>query len=104
LKKTVSEKLSPERYVARFRAEKAVLSRHYCNLFAFWRACPLKQCRRDRRCSGDPNACLKRRGRKVPREVQWQARQQIIVATPADTGAPERAARELMPGILAEKV
>ena len=96
--------MTPERYAARFRAEKTVLSRHYCDVFKFWRACPLKRCRRDRRCSGDPNACLKRREREVPRKAQWDARQKIIVATPPDTGAPERMARELMPGMLAEKV
>ena len=90
--------------MARFRAEKTALSRHYCDVFKFWRACPLKQCRKARHCAGDPDACLKRREREVPRDVQWQARQRILVATPADAGAPERMARELMPGMLAEQV
>jgi hypothetical protein len=33
----------------------------------------------------------------VPQQTQWQARQDILAATPANIGAPERAARQLMP-------
>jgi hypothetical protein len=33
----------------------------------------------------------------VPHTVQWQARQMVLAATPANLGAPERAARQCMP-------
>ena len=89
--------MSQERYVARFHAEKAVLARHYCNVFKFWRDCPCKRCRRERVCCGDQHACLKRRQNEVPRQIQWRARQQILALTPANAGPPERTAREFLP-------
>jgi hypothetical protein len=90
--------LTPEQYLARLDAEKAALRRHYCNAFRFWRACPFKRCRKARLCSGDANLCLKRRAPEVPRDIQWQARQQILTTTPAQAGPPERMAREFLPG------
>jgi len=35
--------------------------------------------------------------RQLPHRAQWQARQDILDATPANIGAPERAARQCMP-------
>ncbi len=89
--------LTPEQYAERLDAEKTALTLHYCNAFKFWRACPLRLCRKARTCSGDANACLKRREHEVPREDQWRARQQILAATPAHAGPPERTAREFLP-------
>jgi hypothetical protein len=100
LSKKAPNQLTTERYVARFNAEKAALRRAYCNLFGFWRACVLKRCRRERACSGDAGACLGRRVNEVSREMQWQARQQVMRATPAEAGPPERTAREFLPGAL----
>jgi hypothetical protein len=97
LSKTANKQLTNERYVARFHAEKAALARDYCNIFKFWRDCPLRRCRNVRRCSGDPTACLKRRVIDVAREVRWQARQKILGATPPEAGPPERMAREILP-------
>jgi hypothetical protein len=54
-------------------------------------------------CSGDQNACLKRREKEVPREIQRQARQQILASTPAKAGPSERMAREFLPGSLVQK-
>jgi hypothetical protein len=34
---------------------------------------------------------------EVPLHAQWRARQQLIAATPANAGPPERMARECMP-------
>jgi hypothetical protein len=99
MSKQTAEKRSAEQYAARFKAEKAALQRHYCSVFKFWRACPLRRCRKERSCSGDAKLCLKRREREVPREIQWRARQQILVSTPA-SAEPERSARELMPSEL----
>jgi hypothetical protein len=98
LTKHPAPKLTAEQYAARFAAEKAALQRHYCNVFRFWRGCPLRRCRKARTCSGDAHVCLKRRAQEVPRDIQWQARQQILAATPADAGPPERMAREFLPG------
>ena len=98
--KQTAELLAAERYKARFRDEKAKLQRAYCTLYKFWRACRFKPCRNARVCKGDPDACLKRGVGAVSRDAQWQARQKILDATPADVGAPERAARECLPGEL----
>ena len=90
-------KLKPEDYAKRFAAEKILQQRRYCNAFRLWRACALKSCRRNAACKGDANRCLKRALGRVPRTEQWQARQMILEATPANIGAPERAARQCMP-------
>ncbi len=91
------QKLAPGDYTRRFAAEKAVQQRRYCDAFELWRACALKSCRRNAACSGDANRCLKRALAKVSHQEQWQARQMILKATPANIGAPERAARQCMP-------
>jgi hypothetical protein len=89
--------LTEAQYAARFAAEKARMQRRYCDAFELWRQCKGKRCRRDGACRGDAHACLKRAFGAVPRDVQWQTRQDILIATPANIGAPERAARQLMP-------
>jgi hypothetical protein len=112
LKPSRKPKLAPELYAKRFAAEKALQQRRYCDAFELWRACALKACRRNAACGGDANYCLKRAldiaGHgpsktgvtalsRVPHTEQWQARQMILSATPANIGAPERAARQCMP-------
>jgi hypothetical protein len=99
--KRATATLTPERYAARFHAEKAALQRHYCTVFKFWRMCAFKPCRKARRCSGDAQVCLKRRVQEIAREAQWHARQHILAATPAAAGPPERTARECLPAALA---
>jgi hypothetical protein len=100
LSKQTAELLAAERTKARFRDEKTKLQRHYCTEFKFWRACRFKLCRNARACKGDPDVCLKRGIGAVARDAQWEARQRILEATPAGAGAPERAARECLPGEL----
>jgi hypothetical protein len=85
-------------YEARYRAEVKTLRRHYCTLFAFWKSCGFRPCRRARACAGDALACLKRNEARVSREKQFAARQDVLDATPANIGAPERLARQTMPG------
>ena len=97
MSKQTAPTISVEQFVERVEAEKALLERHYCNEFKFWRACPLARCRGARACVGDANLCLKRRGPEIPRRVQWEARQQILDSRPPDFDTPERAVRELMP-------
>jgi hypothetical protein len=89
--------LTGAEFAARFKAEKARQQRRYCDAFKLWRHCACKRCRRQRACRGDPNACLKRVFGVVPQQTQWQARQDILDATPRTIGAPERAARLCMP-------
>jgi hypothetical protein len=101
MRKTKPKPLTGERYVARFRAARLELARHYCTLFKFWRTCGTKQCRRARTCRGDQQACLAQRVQGVSRDLQFQARQQVLSAVPADAGPPELKAREFLPGDLA---
>jgi hypothetical protein len=95
-------KLRPVDTAARFAIEKALQRRRYCNAFALWRICWRKTCRRARACRGDANACLKQALARVPREVQWRARQDVLDRTPRNIGAPERKARQCMPADLYE--
>jgi len=97
LKTSRKPKLKPEDYAKRFAAEKRLQQRRYCDAFKMWRACPLRACRRHAGCVGDANYCLKRAIKRVPRMVHWRVRQDILEATPANIGAPERAARQCMP-------
>jgi hypothetical protein len=60
-----AKSMTPERYAARFKAEKARLQRHYCTHFKFWRACPFQPCRKSRACVGDQKTCLKRHVEQV---------------------------------------
>ena len=90
-------KLTTARYAERFEAEKAAQQRRYCDAFETWRHCGQKQCRRNRACRGDQSGCLARALLVVPREQQQRARQDILAATPAHIGGPERNVRLYMP-------
>ena len=95
-------KLSATEYARRLAVEKALQQRRYCDAFALWRTCPDKTCRRQCRCCGEAAGCLRRALDRVPHQVQWRARQDILAATPRNIGAPERAARQCMPRDLHE--
>ena len=95
-------KLSAIEYARRLAIEKALQQRRYCDAFALWRTCPHKACCRQRRCGGDAAQCLRRALDRVPHALQWQARQDILAATPRNIGAPERTARQCMPRDLYE--
>ena len=92
--------LTGAEFTARYKAEKILQQQRYCAAFALWRNCTLRRCRRQRACMGGVSACLKRALAAVPHQAQWQARQQILAATPQNIGAPERAARQCMPADL----
>jgi hypothetical protein len=89
--------MKTDEHDARFKAEAALQQHRYCDAFKLWRDCSLKRCRKLRTCSGDAKACLRRALDRVPRAIQWQAREDILAATPRNIGAPERAARQCMP-------
>ena len=90
-------RLTETQYAARFAAERVRMQRRYCDAFEFWRDCRRRQCRREHGCRGDAHACLKRAFGAVARDVQWRIRQNVLTATPANIGAPERTARQMMP-------
>ena len=90
-------KLTGAEFTARYQAEKILQRQRYCELFALWRRCTKGRCRRERACTGDASACLKRAFVVIPRDAQWQAREKILAAMPKNLGAPERAARQCMP-------
>jgi hypothetical protein len=90
-------KLRDADFTARYKMEKILQRRRYCAVFELWRRCADRRCRRRRACAGDDATCLKRTLPAVPHTAQWQARQEILAATPKNLGAPERAARQCMP-------
>lgn len=98
----LEEFLTREEFRGRFEAEKRALQRHYCTLFEFWRACRFKPCVREQACAGDARACLKQSIGRIPRKRQFAARQQLLQSTPKNLGAPEFAARGLMPNAFAD--
>ena len=99
---TRKPKLPPAEQARRLAVEQALQQRRYCDAFTLWRTCRRTSCRRHRCCAGEANACLKRALARVPRDVQYRARQDILEATPRNFGGPERKARQCMPRDLYE--
>src|SRR6202453_5042448 len=93
-------KADPVQHARRCAIEKISVQRRYCDAFALWRDCGRPDCPRQRSwrggrsCRGDANACVQRAHDRVPREEQIRAREAIIAATPRNTSAPEREARQ----------
>ncbi len=56
--------------------------RLYCEVFRFWRACPVKSCRRHRRCLGEPAGCLMRGLPAVPEQRRLTAANEVIAGGP----------------------
>jgi hypothetical protein len=90
-------RLSWQEFVARFEAEKTKQQQRYCERFALWRECPVRRCRRDRTCRGKLNYCMVHAIHTMPRRDLSQAHDDIVKATPANIGAPERVARGCSP-------
>jgi hypothetical protein len=90
-------KLTAALYAERFEAEAVLQQRRYCDAFALWQSCGQKPCRRDRACRGDQADCLRSAIDTVPRDLQRHAREDILAATPANIGGPERRARLCLP-------
>jgi hypothetical protein len=84
----------------RFIAEVKKLQRAYCDLFKMWRDCRYKLCRRYRSCRGDAGPCLMRAAKDMPRQQQWDARQQVLAALPQNAPRVERIARQMTLGEL----
>jgi hypothetical protein len=56
--------------------------RLYCEVFRFWRACPVKRCRRYRRCDGEPARCLMRGLPSVPQAERLAAAKEVMAGGP----------------------
>jgi hypothetical protein len=56
--------------------------RLYCDTLKFWRGCRLRQCRRHRRCAGEPTGCLMRCLPAVPQAQRLQAREAVMAGGP----------------------
>jgi hypothetical protein len=56
--------------------------RLYCETLAFWRRCPLRTCRRHRRCLGEPTGCLLRGLPFVPQAERLRAQDAVIAGGP----------------------
>jgi len=63
-------------------AAHAAVWRLYCEVFGFWRACSGKQCRRHRRCLGEPAGCLMRGLPSVPEERRPTAANEVMAGGP----------------------
>ena len=94
---SANAKLSDAAFKARFEAEKMAQQARHGAAFAPRRNCASKRCARHKACRDDPAACLRRAIIAVPHATQWQVRQKILADTARNIGAPERAARLLMP-------
>ena len=96
-KPTRRRQLTAAEFTARYNAEKILQRERYCAVFEQWRRCANARCHHERACMGDNSACLKRALAAMPHAAQWQARNELLAATPKNIGAPERAARQCMP-------
>ncbi len=56
--------------------------RLYCDALSFWRHCPMRPCKRHRRCLGEPTGCLMRGLPSVPQAQRLQAQQDVIAGGP----------------------
>jgi hypothetical protein len=93
MSKKPDDKLAPEEWQARFNAGARQAQREYCKIFALWRTCRYKPCRRAKRCVGRARGCLKRGLDQIPYDAQYQANLRIIAATPADADRPTKSGR-----------
>ena len=89
MSKESEQAFTPEDFQMRFDAAAQAAQREYCNIFAFWRGCRLKSCRRSRACGGDPQLCLKRGFTQVPDELcDALSRASSRPRPPTPTGRP----------------
>jgi hypothetical protein len=65
-------------------ADAAHIATHrlYCDALRFWRHCPMRPCKRHRRCLGEPTGCLMRGLPAVPQPQRLKAQQEVIAGGP----------------------
>jgi hypothetical protein len=67
---------------AEIDAAHAATQRLYCDALRFWRRCARRDCRRHRRCCGDPAKCLGRGSIFVPQSRRQRAQKDVIAGGP----------------------
>jgi hypothetical protein len=97
MSKESGQTFTPEDFQNRFDVAAAAAQREYCDIFAFWRACRRKACRRAKACGGDALLCLQRGFAQVPDEACERALARVIAATPPDADRPTKLARQMNP-------
>jgi hypothetical protein len=55
----------------------AAIKKLYCEALPLWRVCPRGFCRRNQRCNGEPETCLKRAWPLFPVAVQNRAWKEV---------------------------
>jgi hypothetical protein len=88
---------TPEDFQKRFDAAATAAQREYCDIFAFWRGCKLKACRRAKSCGGDPLGCLKRGFAQVADDAADRALAHVGATTAIDADRPTQLARRMSP-------
>jgi hypothetical protein len=74
---------TPEQRAQRRAAALTALFRIYCDVIGLWRGCAKKRCKRHRRCSGDPSACIERGWPAVPRSRRPRIHAEVRAGGPA---------------------
>jgi hypothetical protein len=100
-KVTAKTKLSPADYAARFAAEKALQQRAIATRLRYGKRAAANSAGAAPRAAASLMRALRRR--LLAQHAQWRARHDVLAATPANIGKPERAARQAMPSDLSEK-
>ena len=90
-----NKRATREQQVALADAAQRATARLYADVLAFWRSCPVKKCRRHRRCDGEPIRCLNRGKVDVPPERHAWARQAVIEGGPRHLPPATRTEREM---------
>jgi hypothetical protein len=93
----MTEHFTPEDFQQRFDAAARAAQREYCDIFAFWRACRRKACRRAKACGGDALSCLQRGFAQVPQQACERAHVHVMAATARDADRPTKLARQMSP-------
>ena len=78
----LNKRYTPAQKQERRNKALSAVRRLYCDVFKFWQKCPRKECRRYRRCTGAPYACLTRGWPSVPESLHEKARAEVIAGGP----------------------
>jgi hypothetical protein len=77
----LNKRYTPKQQQALYNAARAATQRLYCDVLELWRSCRKPRCKRHQRCSGEPQACL-RRCTSLPNDQHDAVRAQVIAGGP----------------------